>query len=238
MAAVRADPVNSRCRRPISTTTGEAHDHSADVTGNGGGDDVSGVDDDAGVGFTATTDVGRISGRGRNIAGCGRPVRLKRVDVDDDVDDRLGRLGAGRSRSGGLKDGEQGVGAALGRGAFEHGGASVVADAGPEIVPLPVELGVFEPAQDLGDRCALDGAELGDEVERVIELRRRHPTPLVGSFVAAVGTVGVVERLPAAGHKRKSANGRFSACSINVVAASTRRSPTRGLARTRASSRT
>ena len=201
---MRADPLNSRCRRPISMTTPAEF-----ITTRRTWPTIEAATTSAGS-TTTPVSVSQRDPTSRGSGGRGDVPVAAANRWDSKVAWSMMMLTTGSggcapmgAGHGGLEDGVESIGAALTVGALEHRRAGVVADPSSQLVPFGVELGVFETTQDLSNRRALGGAELGGEMERVVQQRRGHPPTGVGGVVASVGTVGVVEGFPAAGHQPK-----------------------------------
>ena len=165
-----------------------------------GGDGVGGVDRQPCGGVTAQmAEVGEVDPGDATFTGHRRQLGVVDGLVDDDVDHRLGTFGVGQRGGGSGEDGGDGVGAALAVAAFEQVGAGVVAEAGAQVVPFGVELGLRESLQHFGDGGALGGAEAAFEVHLVTNGDGSCGAGSVGAVVVAVGAVGVGELFPLTG---------------------------------------
>ena len=178
-----------------------AVDHdSPDVTDEGGDHRVGGVDGDAGGGLAPVpVNLGRVGHRWRSAGEVGE-VGFERLVVDDDVHHRLRRLCAGGSGSGGVEDGDHGVGAALPIGSRQQRLRHHVAVGGGGSVPVGAELGADEPVEDLPQHRPLDGPTVGAEMHLVADGGDKGVAVVMGPFMLPMGTISIGERLPPGHH--------------------------------------
>ena len=103
----------------------------------------------------------------------------------------------GIDRIGPPEDGEHGVGPALGRGAGEVLDPRIVAVHGLGLGPVGLELGVFDPGQDLLEDGALERTPAALEPEPGIELLdQTGPAGVVAAIGPVAGAVLVGQALP------------------------------------------
>ena len=188
-----------RAAPEVDDYSGGVEYDSADVPDKGGGDDVARVELVAGGGFAAPiVDRGRV-GRLNVYAGQLGEVMFEADLVDEDVDERVGRVAHTRCCCG-VEDRQQGVEAPLGAGSLEQCGVHLLAPSGDPRVPVCAELGVAEPIEDLLDHRPGDNTTARVEIDTLADDADVCIATSVGSLVSVVGAVGVGEGFPATHH--------------------------------------